>query len=146
MIDFHTHALLQKIIRRESRSLLQFVGESFPWTSPGERAALAKLQEMIEAERQGTAALGRLLNRQRLPLPTLGAYPQSFTNINYVSLDFLLPLLIDNLRRSIGDLEHDLASLYDTEARAEVRNILDMKRKHLQELEKMTATYQPAGV
>ena len=41
-------AVAQDIVRRESRSLLQYVSEAFPWTTREERAALATLQEMIE--------------------------------------------------------------------------------------------------
>lgn len=138
-MDSLTHTLLQDVIRRESRSLLQYVREAFPWASPAEQSALAQLEGMIEEERQGAAALGKLLQRRRLPPPYLGAYPMDFPNINYVSLDFLVPLLLQHQRRAIGDLERDLTCLHDSEAREQVQKILDIKRRHLERLEKLLA-------
>ena len=51
MIDARALALLQDVLRRESRSLLQYVREAFPWTTPEERELLAKLRQLTDEER-----------------------------------------------------------------------------------------------
>jgi hypothetical protein len=145
MIDDKTAALLQAIIRREGRSLLQYVSEAFPWITAKERDALARLQEITAQERDGVTRLAEFLIRCRIPPPYLGAYPMDFTTINYVSLDHLLPLLVTHQRRDIADLERDLNQITDAEARTEVQAILDAKRQHLQSLESLAAAHpEPA--
>jgi hypothetical protein len=131
VIDARTTAILQELVRRQSRSLLQYVGDAFPWTTREEQAAPAELQKIVEEERQGAAdAVALLLRRHQMP-PYLGSYPMDFTTINYVSLDHLLPLLVDDERRAIAGLERDVAAVSDPEARGLVQAILDKKRAHL---------------
>ena len=85
MIDARDADLLKEIVRRESRSLLQYVGDSFPWTTRQERETLPMLRSMIEEEREAAAALARFLASQRQTPPYLGAFPQSFTTINFIN-------------------------------------------------------------
>lgn len=133
--------LLQDIVRRESRSLLQYVTESFPWTTPEERAALAEFQQLAAEERDGTAALGRYLASCRLVVPYLGSFPMEFTSINYVSLEHLFPLLAEHAKLALDRLEKDLEEIEDLEARNLVQNMVDTKRRHLQRLESLAAAY-----
>ena len=139
MIDERDSALLKDVLRRESRSFLHYVADSFPWTTSNENDALGTLQKMIEEEREATAELGRFLYRQRQTLPYLGAYPSHFTTLNYVALDFLLPKLAEEERAEIAGLERDLKELIDPEARAEIDNLLRIKRQHLQTIDTFAA-------
>ena len=141
MIDARAQALLGDIVRRESRSILQYVNDSFPWTTQDEREALAQFQKLVEEERQGAGALVRLLARRGHVFPYIGPYPTEFTNINYVSLEHLLPMLVDAERRSLAGLERDLAAVDGAEARAQVEKIVAMKRRHAATLEAMAAAH-----
>jgi hypothetical protein len=134
VIDARTTRVLQDLVRRESRSLLQYVSDAFPWTTRQERAAVAELQTIVEEERQGAADAVALLLRQHQTPPYLGSYPMDFTTINYVSLDHLLPLLVENEGHSIRALERDLDSVSDPEARGLVEGVLAKKRAHLSRL------------
>jgi hypothetical protein len=144
-MDSVTHALLQGIVRREGRSLLQYVSEAFPWTGPQEKEALPKILLMVKEESDGASSLVRLLVKKRATPPYLGAYPMTFTNLNYISLSHLLPLLIDYQRQRIADLETYLSRIADPDAAALVRRILDYKRRHLKTLLDM-ANPNPQGV
>jgi hypothetical protein len=135
MLDAKAQTRLQQLLRRESRSFLQYVREAFPWITPEEKEALAQLHTLIEEERGAIAALAKFLMRHRILVPHLGPYPVAFTNLNFVTLDHLLPLLVDAQRRAIADLEHDLESFTDPECRQELQKILDVKRQHLKTLE-----------
>jgi rubrerythrin len=136
---FTTH-LLQDIVRRESRSLLQYVSDSFPWTTLEERQPLETLQALVAEEREGTAALARYLARKRLATPYLGSYPMAFTSINFISFEHLLPMLADDTRKSLERLEKDLGKITDPEARCLVQNVVAMKKRHLQALEALATT------
>jgi hypothetical protein len=138
VIDARDADLLKEIVRRESRSLLQYVGDSFPWTTRQERETLPMLRSMIEEEREAAAALARFLASQRQTPPYLGAFPQSFTTINFISLDYLLPKLVDSEREDIALLEHSETVATDSDARAHIERILNIKRQHLETLQKLS--------
>jgi rubrerythrin len=145
VMDDATRAVLEASVRRENRSFLQYVAEAFPWTSPAEQNALARIKKLIAEERQGAAALGRFLVRHKLPVPPLGVYPVEFTNFNYVSLDHLLPLLVQFEEKSIAQMESDLEAVKDSEARAQLHRLLDMKQHHLRELKQLAAAHGSGG-
>ena len=146
MIDLPTQTVLQEVLRRESRSLLSYVGEAFPWASADEGEALSLLRQMVQDEGRAVAALGQFLVRRRIGLPYVGSYPTGFTTINFLALDYLLPRLADAERRSVADLERELAVIKDEAARAPVRNLLDVKRRHLPALEALAAQHSTAAV
>jgi hypothetical protein len=137
MIEPHDAAILENLLRREGRSLLQYIGEAFPWVRTGTGPALAQLQKLIAEERDSLGALSRFLVRRRHTVPHLGTYPMAFVSMNFVSLDFLLPRLVAYQHQAITTLEQDLAALNDADARAEVEKILGMKKDHRHTLEKM---------
>ena len=145
MIESHTQKLLQDILLRESRSVLAYVAEAYPWAPSSEEKHLKDLQNIVHAEREAVVELGRFLVRRRIPLPYLPPYPAHFTTINFLALDFLLPRLIEHERISIADLERDRAVLKDPEAQAEVEKLLTLKRQHLRRLEEL-ACAQPSHV
>jgi hypothetical protein len=146
VIDPHTQTLLQDLLRRESRSVLIYVAEAYPWTASTRSKALTTLQQLIAAEREAVAHLGRFLVRQRIPLPFLPSYPAHFTTINFLALDFVLPRLIEQERHSIAELERDLASVKDPAARAEVERLLALKRQHVPQLEELASAQSQVSV
>ena len=135
MIDAPTQALLQEVLRRESRSVLMYVAEAYPWAPADEQKALAELQRLIAEERQAVIDLGRFLVRNRVPLPYLGSYPDRFTTLNFLALEHILPRLAEHERQSIADLERDLHAVKDAAARAEVEKLLAVKCRHLAALD-----------
>lgn len=147
MIDAPTQSLVCDVIRRESRSLLQYVADAYPWTTPEARETLAGLMRLIDEERQAVIELSRLLARYRIPPPMLGNYPVWFTNVNFLSLDHLLPKLVERQKLMIGDLERDLTCVVDDEVRAALEKMLAMKQRHLEALEakqrQLQATSEP---
>ncbi len=137
MIDATSQAILQSLLRREGRGLLRYVSESFPWTTPEERAALDQLQAISREEVEGTASVARFLARHRVMSGPLGPYPMSFTNINYVALDHLLPMLVEFQRQRVSELEADLGRVTDPDCRQQLQPFLELKRRHHQLLEQM---------
>lgn len=146
MIDPHSQTLLQDILRRESRSVLIYVAEAYPWTNSMRTKSLTALQHLIADEREAVANLGRFLVRQRIPLPFLPSYPAHFTTLNFLALDFILPRLTEYERQSIAELERDLASVKSPVARIEVEKLLALKRKHLPQLEELACEQPQSSV
>jgi rubrerythrin len=140
-MDAGTRGLLEAILRREGRSLLQYVSESFPWTTPNEQEALACLQTMVREELQTTGTLSQFFARREHTVPYLGSFPASFTTINFVSLDHLLPLLAEAERQSLEQLERDLTRVADMEAKDLIQQMVEMKRRHLTTLKTLAAAH-----
>jgi len=139
VIDSQTEQILQGIVRRESRSLLSYIGDAFPWTTASRSPTLATLNDAVKAESAAVSALGRFLVRRKLMPPLLGAYPAGFTALNFVALDYLLPRLIDEEHRTIAGLALDLANITDEAARAPVEALLRVKKKNLAVMEALVA-------
>lgn len=145
MIDPQTLAFLHEIMRRESLSVLMYVGQAYPWTTARNNAALLELKRIIDEEREAINALGVFLTRRRAGLPWIGSFPSGFTTINFLALDHILRRLIDYEKQSIPLVEKELHAITDSDARAKVQALLDAKQQHLRELE-LLAMPQPAGV
>jgi hypothetical protein len=131
-------AVLETAIRREGRSLLQYVSEAYPWTNSAGDTTPAKIRDLAREERDALAVLTRFLARRRHTVPYLGPFPMAFTTMNFVSLDYLLPRLVAEGRRTIEALGRQRAALTDADARAELDRILEVKRSHQKALEALT--------
>jgi hypothetical protein len=134
-------AVLEGLLRREARSLLQYVRDSFPWITAEEQQALAQLQTIIQEEEQAAGPIARYLARRYYIFPAPATYPMEFTSINYTSLEHLLPLLAESLRRSLAACERERDALADAEARALVQHLIDSKGQHLKSLEALAAAH-----
>lgn len=139
MLDEQTQSLLLKVLHRTARSLLNYVHDSFPWVTPEEEGALVGLRKIIAAERRATTAIADFLQRHRVSIPPMDAYPASFTSINFVGLDHLLPLLASEEDRAVRELEADLSRIKDHEARKLVQDLIEVKRRHRQQLSSRAA-------
>ncbi len=140
-----TYSLIADIIRRESRSLLQYVSESYPTITHDQQDTWSQIQKMIDEELQGVANLMRLLQRRHEPPPYIGSYPSSFTSLSFVSLDHLIRLLVTHEGEDLGRLEREIGVIADPEADELVQNIIETKRRHLETLRSLVAKNpQPA--
>lgn len=145
MIDAQTETYMQEILHRESRSLLSYAAEAYPWTTSQGGEVLDFLQQLIAEEKEALAHLGRFLVRRRIPLPYLGSYPTAFTTMNFIALEWLLPRLVAEQHRSLANLEAELHGIHDADARAVVEKLLAVKRRHLPALESFAGAHaQPA--
>ncbi len=134
---------LKRILHRESRSLLQYLGESWPWASTSEEETAGRLRQMTAEEQAAIRPVADFLSRRRISFE-LGQFPEEFTATNYLALDHLLPRLVAYQKRAIAELDQDLANLPDADARDAARPILEMKRRHLQELEQLADEHSGA--
>jgi hypothetical protein len=136
-------APLQAVLRQESRSLLQYAREAFPWTKAEGQAACDAIGAMAQSEAESVAKLGRWLAKQHVPLTFPGAYPIQFTNLNFIAVAAFLPRLIADQRLRIAEVERARATLADAAGRALVDQLLEIKQKHLQQLIDLHAAAAP---
>jgi hypothetical protein len=139
VIEAQVLAILQEIVRRESRSLLQYIHDSYPWTPSGERTALDHIRALAKEQRESAAALAQWLARNRHFMPYLGSYPSGFTTINFVALDYIIPKLVADERQGLAHIDADLGVITDPGARPLVEALAAKKRAHIKILEELAA-------
>jgi len=138
VIDPQSQAVLEEIVRRESRSLLSYVGDAYPWATAAGELALARLREIVRANGEAVTALGTYLTRNKARMPFLGAYPSNFTSWNFIALAYLIPRLVTTEELLLRALEADVAALRAGEARAQAEKLLAVKRQNLEALRGLT--------
>ena len=134
-------AILQRAFHRECCSLAQYLGECWPWTDRGDRAAQELVRSIIADERRWAEQLAELIE-QRGSVPVSGTYPLQFTNWNlhYLALDHLLRRLADYLDKELTAVERDLAAAADdATARKILEQMLERKRGQVETLRKLVA-------
>jgi hypothetical protein len=138
VIDDPTRDRLHALVRRESRSLMQYVREVPLWVAGPDRETFGKLRALAGAELKAVDALGKLLLARKAALSFLGPFPSEYSSFNDMALKHLLPILVREQRKALADLEADLPHVADAEAAALVKGLVELKRQHLAELEAMT--------
>jgi hypothetical protein len=133
-MDAGSLSLLHRLASMGAYSLLQYVGQSFPWS--GDKSLLMRTQILTMAgeERDSAARLVRILQKKHVPLRVKGGFPSHYTSGNFVSIDYLLPKLIAEHEKEVAEIERELPKVADEEALALAQSYLDMKRGHLQAL------------
>jgi hypothetical protein len=144
MIDAATRHVLLELIREENRSLLRYISEADPRVTPEEEPALRQVLEMVNEQQAAVGQIVAHLQKHRVSVPPLGTYPHSFTTMNFISLDYLLPVLVDHGKQRIAQIEAHLPQVSDTRSRVLVQQILDLKRRHVQAIESMLQTVSAA--
>jgi hypothetical protein len=138
-IDVATRNLLAALLRRESRSLFQYLREVPPWAGPREQNAVARLRELAGAELDTLENLNRYLERQHAAPGPTGSYPD-FTPFNDQALHFLLPAVVREQKQLLAELERDRPAVADEGAAAFLSRLADLKRRHIPELEALHTT------
>ncbi len=146
MIDPSTIAILQKQIRRTGRSLLQYSCESFPYAGNSKDEEIVNLfHSMMAEENEAAGLLSAFLLKNYSGPPHLGAYPMFFTTLNYLALERLIPLIIEDHEKDIQSLKEDIAKVQDLQARNLLQQLLESKEKHVATLRELQAPEAVTG-
>jgi hypothetical protein len=133
-------ALIQRLIAMGRHSLLQYVADSCPWTNDQTRVEFAHVLTLADEERGAIGRLIRFLQKKHVRPLLLGSYPAHFTLMNFVTVDFLVPKLIEENEKQVADIEKCHAAAHHEEVRTAIEQYLDVKRRHLQTLKDSQAT------
>lgn len=122
------------------RSLLQYVGESWPWTGEEDVSERTALERIVAEQRETVLQLAGVLDQRKHRI-SYGQYPSVYTSLHYVALDYLLDQLVAQQR----DLAADLSSAAnDADSDEEVHALLtaaaDQARRHGDELAALAAS------
>lgn len=132
-----TQDIFVRLFQRLYRSLPMYLADATPWTHPGAEQARRVLTGIVaDANLYCRRIAHRILQlRGRLDL---GEYPMEFTDLNMLSLDYLLTELVRWQKADIGTFEQIAAELPEGgEDQALAEEVLGNWRGHLQSLEEL---------
>jgi hypothetical protein len=135
---------LHHCVRRESRSLLQYVREVPLWAGAEDRHAFDRVRELAETERQAVDRLAGWLQKNHAGINHLGPFPSVFMDVNDAGFRHLLPRLIAEHRELLDRLEADAGALAHTAAAEHLYALLAQKRRHHADLQTMQAVENAA--
>lgn len=136
-------AALNDLLVTLGRSLLQYVGESWPWTGPGAGDLGAPLVPLVERQKAHVRRLAELLDARRWPVDA-GIYPAEYTDLHYLSLDYLLGLLVQSETAVLRQIEETLRRCEaDEEARSLLQDAAADQRDIIERLKQLSATPRP---
>jgi hypothetical protein len=115
------NAELNRLVVDLGCSLLQFVGEVSPWSPTNAVAARDTVLRLLEEQRQHVALLVGLLTERRWPVE-FGVYPADFTDLHFLSLNAMLPRIIENQNAIVAELDETLRTCTGDAGAVEVLN------------------------
>src|SRR3954468_53185 len=86
--------ILNTVLIALHRSLLQYMSDAWPWTDAHSAAARDEIASEAASQAETVEGLCDLLRERDVPV-AVGTYPD-FSNLNYLSIDFLLKRLVKN--------------------------------------------------
>lgn len=141
MADQNQNAVLNRVVVRVYRSLMQYALECWPWTNaaetPGAEPAEEKaVKQMATRQQKFVAQIVDVLTG-RGEIVDLGNFPD-FSEMHYVSLDYLLGKLVDDEQKLISELEAAQKGLQVDAALWLITEILAAEKENLHRLRGMT--------
>lgn len=141
MAAIQHNAKLNDLVVDLGKSLLQYVWEGNAWTADPELAR--KLQEWAEIQQQDVGRLVEFL-WNRGWVVDLGTYPTDFTDLQFLSLKYLLPKLSVSQDRLVAELDEAVHTCVDDpEAVALLREILESERRIATQLRSVALVATP---
>ena len=95
--------ILNTVLDRLTHTLLQYVGEAWPWTNPLETHGQETMNGLVRRQQFGADRVAQLLAERRAII-TLGNYRFDGSLLNYCTFDFLKSQLIKDETCLIAEL------------------------------------------
>jgi hypothetical protein len=107
---------LNDLLNRLNCSLLQYIGESWPWMSHGDSTREEIFMALVRRQHFGAERLAELLVERRAVIE-IGNYPWDGSSLHYVTLDFVKPKLMAD-EQSILQQLNDAVPILNGDAEA----------------------------
>jgi hypothetical protein len=131
--------VLNRLLAIHCRALPQYLTDASPWTREGDERATAVLQQMVADQRAIAGRIAELIQQRGGRLES-SVFPMQFTDLNLVSLDYLLRILPQYQQRDITAIAQCVQELgMDFEAHNLAEEALGMAKAHHEMLQELAA-------
>jgi hypothetical protein len=129
--------VLGRLFRILNRSLPMYLAGADPWRHPGDEAAANVLADIVADQRLYTGRIAEAILQERGRVDS-GDYPMEFTELNMLSLDYLLKEMIRRQRQDIAAIDRCVADLTgNMQYQVLAEEALGNARGHLESLEEL---------
>lgn len=129
--------VLNTVLDRLTHTLLQYVGESWPWTDPLDPSQQETVLGLVRRQQFAAERVAELLTERRA-IVTLGNYRFDGTLLHYCTLEFLKPRLIEDETRLLNELRQALADVDgDAEAVRLIEQLIADEEDTLRKLDEL---------
>jgi len=145
MSETQINARLNQVLRSILRGLLQYAGECWPWSANDEAGVQEAVRDMVADQQDEVHDLADLL-QERSWLVDFGKYPTEYTDLHFISLDYLLKQMVSEQKSLVENLE---SAIKDCAGDAEAVELLDVIKSraavHLKRLQELAAAHPVAS-
>lgn len=128
-----TSDILNRLLVRIYRGLLQYSVECWPWTDADESAEKRAVERMAAAQQAEVGRIVDLLNERGVAID-FGSYPDN-SELHYVSLDYLVAKLVEDEAEIVAELEASRGQFaHDPEGARLAGELLAAEKGHLSQL------------
>jgi hypothetical protein len=129
--------VLNRLVAILSRSLPMYLSDARPWTQSADDQAAQTLKRIVDDQRRDINRLAELI-LDRYGRVDTGHWPMEYTDLNLLSLDYLLRELARQQQQTIAQIEGCVALLsQDRPARELAEEILGSEKAHLEALQEL---------
>jgi hypothetical protein len=129
--------ILNTVLDRLGHTLLQYIGESWPWASPLEPQQHENILRLVRRQQFGADRIAEFLTDRRAVV-TLGNYRFDGSPLNYCTIEFVKPQLIDDETQLISELREAAAEVNgDTGALRLLEQLLSEEEDTLKQLHEL---------
>jgi hypothetical protein len=112
MSDQASLQILSGLLNQVRYSLLQYIGESWPWTGKQEQTRQDAFIGLVRRQQFSAERLASLLLDRRAVVPGSN-YPKDCSELHFVTLDFAKKRLVENAEAVVGALKTATSQLPD---------------------------------
>jgi hypothetical protein len=145
MNDRRQNELLNALLISLGRSLLQYMAEAWPWTNNGEQKLRSEVDALADRQSRAAAAVADYLARHNWPID-FGIYPVDYTDLNYVSLDYLLGEIARNADELLAETQQTRSLIHDPEASELLARVEGEQQSIAARLRELAESAKPATV
>ncbi len=128
-----TSEILNRLLVRIYRGLLQYSVECWPWTDAGESAEKRAVERMAAAQQAEIARIVDLLNERGVAID-FGNFPDN-SELHYVSLDYLVAKLVEDEAAIVAEVEASRSQLaHDPDGSRLAAELLAAEKEYLSQL------------
>ncbi len=139
MSEAPQNARLNEVLIHILRGLLQYSAECWPWSRADEEQERNAIQRMVAEQQAEVQQLCDLLNEREYPID-FGTYPTQYTDLHYVSLDYLLDNLVNEQAQLVQDVQQAVTDCSGDPQAVELLQLIQPRVKtHLEQLKELAA-------
>lgn len=138
----HVIEKLNAILSKEYNSMVQYVLGASPYVRPDEKPALEVLETVIADEKRHAREIGQLITLLK-GIPDPGTFDFDIADINYLALDYLMGLIVQDKEEIIALYEEALhAAKNFPSIYTQLVQMQEEERQHLMALQAISANLQ----